>query len=222
MGQFAAYVFCTVRRLILASGSPRRMEMLRTVGLDFEVMPSRIAEGPLAGALPQDAVLMWAQNKAAKIGRLHADAWVLAADTIVVLGEEIFGKPQGPKDAVNMLRRLSGREHRVITGICLLQQERNFCRVEPVETIVRFKQLGLAEIQAYARTAEPYDKAGAYGIQGMGAFMVESVHGSYTNVVGLPLCKTLGWLLEMGVIVPRSDSSLQHDGWSGLDHQCNG
>lgn len=222
MGQFAAYVFRTVRRLILASASPRRSEMLRTVGLDFEVMPSRIAEGPLTGALPRDAVLTWARNKAVEIGQLHADAWVLAADTIVVLEEEIFGKPQSLQDAVNMLRRLSGREHRVITGICLLRQERNFCRVEPVETTVRFKQLGLAEIRAYARTAEPYDKAGAYGIQGMGAFMVESVHGSYTNVVGLPLCKTLGWLLEMGIIAPRSDGSLQHGEWSGLDHQCNG
>jgi len=221
MGQFAAYVFRTVRRLILASASPRRMEMLRTVGLEFEVMPSRIAEDAPAGKLPQDAVLAWARDKAAAVGRFHADAWVLAADTIVVLGEEIFGKPQGPRDAVNMLQRLSGRDHRVITGICLLQQEQNFCRAEPVETTVRFKQLSLAEIRAYARTAEPYDKAGAYGIQGMGAFMVESVHGSYTNVVGLPLCKTLGWLLEMKIIVPRDDSSLQHGEWSGLDHQCN-
>jgi septum formation protein len=221
MEQPAAHIFQTIARLILASASPRRIEMLRSVGLQFDVIPSRIAEEALEGALPRDAALDWARKKAAAVGSVHKDAWVLAADTIVVLDDEILGKPLNVQDACNMLQRLSGRTHRVITGICLLRQQRKFCRMEPVETTVRFKPLSPAEIRAYTRTAEPYDKAGAYGIQGMGAFMVESVHGSYTNVVGLPLCKTLGWLLEMKIIAPRDDSSLQHGEWSGMDHQCN-
>lgn len=180
--------------------------MLRSVGLRFDVVPSRVAEEALERGDPRDAAQALAQKKAEAVGSGHPDAWVLAADTIVVLAGEVLGKPLDARDAFTMLQRLSGRSHRVITGICLLRQQLGFRRAESVETRVRFKPLSLAEIGAYVRTAEPYDKAGAYGIQGMGAFMVESVHGSYTNVVGLPLCKTLAWLLEMQIIAPRDDN----------------
>lgn len=201
----AKYVFRTVEHLILASASPRRREMLHSVGLHFDIIPSHIVEEAFERFGPSDAAVDWAQRKARAVGEAQPGAWVLAADTIVVLDDEILGKPQSVEDAFSMLERLSGKVHKVITGICLLQRDLNFCRTDQVETEVRFKRLSLAEIRAYIRTEEPYDKAGAYGIQGMGSFMVESVYGSYTNVVGLPLCKTLSWLLEKKIIAPEND-----------------
>lgn len=207
MASIAQSVFVTLEPIILASASPRRSELLGSAGLVFEVVPSAVQETLRPGESPQAAALRWAADKAETVGRRHPNEWVLAADTMVVLGEQILGKPQDGEQAARMLGLLSGCAHHVISGICLLHAGRNFQRLEAVRTEVRFKELTGAEIAAYVQTGEPLDKAGAYGIQGTGAFMVESVCGSYTNVVGLPLCKTLSWLLELQVIAPRTSSS---------------
>jgi len=200
----AKHVFRTLEPLVLASVSPRRKELLHSMGLDFEVVPSNSDESRSCGVAPRAAVLTWSREKAGLVADLHPNMWVLAADTIVVLEDRILGKPRDLDEATAMLGGLSGRAHRVITGICLIRNDRRFERTEAVETQVRFKHLTAREIEAYVLTREPLDKAGAYGIQGMGAFMVESIDGSYTNVVGLPLCKTLSWLLEQRVIEPRA------------------
>ncbi|MDY0041358.1 MAG: Maf family protein [Desulforhabdus sp.] len=200
----AKYVFRTIEPIILASVSPRRKELLHSMGLVFEIVPSNSDESRSCGASPNAAALNWSREKAGLVADLYPNKWVLAADTIVVQEDQILGKPRDPQDARTMLGRLSGKMHKVITGICLIRNDRRFERTEAVETQVRFKHLTEREIEAYVLTGEPLDKAGAYGIQGMGAFMVESVDGSYTNVVGLPLCKTLSWLLELGVIEPRA------------------
>jgi septum formation protein len=126
--------------------------------------------------------------------------WVLAADTIVVLEGRVFGKPADPAEAAAMLRQLGGREHEVYTGICLQHLSRHHRSTQVVTTRVQFKRLTDAEIRAYVATGEPLDKAGAYGIQGMGAYLVRALHGSYTNVVGLPLCETVELLTGQGII----------------------
>lgn len=198
------HLFLTLEPLVLASASPRRSELLRSVGLVFEVVPSRAQENGMSGESPHMAALRWAREKAKVVAEQYPHKWVLAADTIVVLGDQVLGKPRDPEEAVNTLRKLSGCVHNVISGICLMRAGRDFERVDAVNTEVRFKQVTLPEIDAYVLTGEPLDKAGAYGIQGIGAFMVEHICGSYTNVVGLPLCMTLNWLLEQKVIAPRS------------------
>lgn len=197
-------VFRNLQPLVLASESPRRMQLLRSLGLAFEVVPSGIDEEDPASAPPVLAA-GHALKKAQAVSSRFMDSWVLSADTVVVLQERIFGKPANAEEAFLMLRQLSGRRHRVYTGLCLMRGAPAFSRCEVVETEVRFKMLSDAEIRAYVNTGEPLDKAGAYGIQGMGAFLVESIHGSYTNVVGLPLCETLKWFLELQIITPRSD-----------------
>jgi septum formation protein len=181
------------------------MGMMRTLGLVFTVIPSGLDEG---GEPEQDAgrlVERHAQKKARAVSLLYPESWVLSADTIVVLENKVFGKPANTNQAVAMLQELSGQVHQVLSGLCLMRQEPPFMRIQRVATEVRFKVLRDAEIRAYVKTGEPFDKAGAYGIQRLGAFLVESIRGSYTNVVGLPLCETLEWLLELGVIAPAHD-----------------
>jgi septum formation protein len=195
-------MFCSIEPLILASASPRRRKLLHSVGVTFEVVPSQAAEDDFIRSSPADAALQWANEKAKLVAERSSNAWVLAADTIVVLEGKILGKPQNAEEAQHMLNGLSGRTHKVITAICLMKIDTGFERRRFVETEVHFKRLTEAEIEAYITTGEPFDKAGAYGIQGVGAFMVEWIAGSYTNVVGLPLCETLNWLLEQRVIAP--------------------
>lgn len=204
-------MFQTLQPLVLASASPRRRELLRSVGVHFEVLPSHIAEnfGPSQEA-PEDIVRRWAEEKALAVAESRTHHWILAADTIVVLEGEIFGKPTDPCEAVSMLKRLSSRTHEVITGMCLLHPDGGVAQLGRVRTRVHFKSVSEAEILAYVHTGEPLDKAGAYGIQGIGAFLVEWVNGSYTNVVGLPLCETLKWLLYHGVIAPVQPQDLQN------------
>jgi septum formation protein len=195
-------IFRNLEPLILASGSPRRKDLLQSVGLTFEVIESGVEETGCSAGSPDSLVKRWAQEKALAVSRVRPDCWVLGADTIVVLGERIFGKPNGPEEASAMLRDLSGRAHEVVSGLCLAHGGKGVLRVDSVTTRVHFKPLAEAEIAAYIHTGEPMDKAGAYGIQGMGAFLVRSVQGSYTSVVGLPLCETLEWLLHERVISP--------------------
>jgi septum formation protein len=185
--------------LILASASPRRRELLATLGLEFEVVPSEADETLPAHLNPREAAIRLAREKGRWVARLRPDAWVLSADTIVVVGEEILGKPRDAAEALSMLRRLSGRRHSVITAFCLIHAELGRERCEAVETQVSFRAVAPGELAAYARSGEPLDKAGAYAIQGGAAGFVEAVEGSYSNVVGLPLERLAEVLREEGI-----------------------
>ena len=169
----------TIPDLVLASGSPRRRELLEGLGVRFKVRPVDLDESPLPGEPPRDYVLRLAVEKAA--ARVEPGELVLAADTTVVVDGEILGKPRDDEDARRMLRLLAGRGHSVLTGIALGKA------AEVDETLVRFAPLSESEIDWYVATGEPRDKAGAYAIQGLGSLFVEGVEGSYSNVVGLPI-----------------------------------
>ncbi len=184
--------------LVLASASPRRLDLLARLGIPVEVRPSRVDESLPPGRPLAEALEEVARRKAAAVAREVGGAWVLAADTAVVLGGRVMGKPRGRKEAREMLRALSGRVHRVVTAVALLGPGTD--RTVAVETRVRFRRLSEAEIAWYTGLDEPYDKAGAYGIQGRGAFLVESIEGSYTNVVGLPLSETVDLLRSTGLL----------------------
>jgi septum formation protein len=186
--------------LILASASPRRQELLSSAGISFEVLPSEVDEGFQEGEPPEEYVVRLARRKAAKAGERHKDRWVLAADTVVVIDGRILGKPGDRQEAEKMLGVLSDQEHRVITGFCLLRGDSGKSREGTVTTRVRFKRLSSREIEWYLDTGEPFDKAGAYAIQGKAAFMVKEIRGSYTNVVGLPLTEVIEALQEMGAV----------------------
>jgi septum formation protein len=187
-------------RLILASKSPRRHELLKQVGLDFDVIPSRIEEDFVKGESPRKHVLRLAEAKALDVGNQHPDRWVVAADTIVYVDHSILGKPKNREEARKMLRRLSGKEHRVLTGFSVLHLERGKRDREAVQTTVKVKKLTQPEIEWYVRTCEPFDKAGGYAIQGIGSFMIESIKGSYSNVVGLPICELIQMLSRLGAL----------------------
>jgi septum formation protein len=195
-------LFRSLEMFILASESPRRRRLLRSLGLEFEVVVSGVEETQPVQGSPEVQVRGWAGEKAEAVAGLHPDRWVLAADTIVVLAGVIFGKPAHAADARRMLEQLSDREHQVITAVCLRHALKNHREIDAVVTRVRFKRLMAAEIDAYLASGEPFDKAGAYGIQGLGACLVRSVCGSYTNVVGLPLCETVEHLMGQGIIAP--------------------
>jgi septum formation protein len=187
-------------RLVLASKSPRRYELLKQVGLDFDVIPSGIGEDYIKGESPRNHVLRLAEAKALEVGNQHPDRWVVAADTIVYVDHSILGKPKSREEARKMLRRLSGKEHRVLTGFSVHHLERGKGGREAVQTAVKVKKLTQSEIDWYIQTGEPYDKAGGYAIQGMGSFMIESIRGSYTNVVGLPVCELIQMLSRLGAL----------------------
>jgi septum formation protein len=168
--------------LILASQSPRRSELLRMAGIPHEVRAADVPEQPEPGETPEQYVRRLAEEKARSV----AGDLVVAADTVVVVGGQILGKPKDAEDATRMLRLLSGRDHLVITGICVKGRE----TVVDVETTrVWFTELTLREIREYVASGEPMDKAGAYGIQGLASKFVERIEGSYSNVVGLPVAK---------------------------------
>jgi septum formation protein len=141
-----------------------------------------------------------ARKKAVQVGRTHKGTWILGADTLVVIDGRILGKPLNGRDIKRMLEALSGREHRVFTGFCLIDPGGKTAHEEAVLTRVRIKNLSREEIEAYLETGEPFGKAGGYAIQGVGAFMVEGIYGSYTNVVGLPLCALIKALLRVGAL----------------------
>lgn len=188
------------RRLILASASPRRKALLEKAGIEIEVVPSRIEEGIVKDEGPRSHVLRLAREKTeAATNRFH-DRWVLGADTIVVIDEEIMGKPETSVEARGMLSLLSGRDHWVLTGYAIVKRKGAAFVSDVVETRVRVKHLSPGEINWYIRTGEPFGKAGAYAIQGVGCFMVEEIEGSYTNVVGLPVCQVLESLRVLGAI----------------------
>lgn len=172
---------------ILASASPRRRHLLRQVGLCFRVVPSKMKESNETVMEPWRHALYHAAAKANEVAQRYPEDWVLAADTIVVLGREILGKPTDPADAMAMLTRLSGQSHSVITGVCLTCGHEALEERVWVETTVFMKRLSSEELQGYLDTGEPMDKAGGYGIQGIGGCLIHRIEGSYSNVVGLPL-----------------------------------
>ncbi len=188
------------RPLVLASGSPRRIGLLREAGLPFEVVEAPPeTEGRVDPSLPPgDAAERRALAKASWAAEGRPGTFVLGADTVVVLGGEVLGKPRDAQDARRMIERLSGRTHEVITGFALVGD--GVRRLARVETRVRFRPLDAEAIARYVATGEPMDKAGAYAIQGGGGGLVDRVEGSYTNVVGLPLPEVLAALAECGAL----------------------
>jgi septum formation protein len=188
-------------RLVLASASPRRLALLAQVGLAPDaVIPAEIDETPLERELPRAYVQRIAEAKAARVAAEAPDALVLAADTTVSAGRRILGKPADEAEAVGFLTLLSGRRHRVTTAVALRRGERLWSR--RVETQVKMKRLSDHELSAYLRSGEWRGKAGGYAIQGLGAALIPSINGSYTNVVGLPLTETLNLLMGAGLIAP--------------------
>lgn len=188
------------RRIILASASPRRMELLESAGVQFEVHASNIPEEPLPGEPAVDFAARAAKDKAVEIASRVEGDFFIGADTIVFCDGEIMGKPVDEADAARMLRKLSGIPHEVITGYAIYDKARDAFLSNAVTTRVYFKPLRDEEIKAYVATGCPMDKAGAYAIQGGAAYMVEKIEGSYTNVVGLPLCEVVEALRTIGAI----------------------
>jgi len=188
------------KRLILASKSPRRYDLLKQMGLDFEVIPSTVEEDFVSAESPREHVIRLAEAKALDVGNRFPENWVIGADTIVYVDGIILGKPKSREEALEMLRLISGKEHRVLTGVSVRHLKKGKGECETVETAVRVKILSQAEMDWYVRTGEPFDKAGGYGIQGIGSFMIESINGSYTNVVGLPLCELMQMLMRLGAL----------------------
>lgn len=192
-------------RIILASTSPRRAELLALAGLAVEILPSGVDEALFNGESPRDHVLRLAEAKAEAASRRRPEAWVLGADTVVVVDETILGKPSSPAEARAMLDQLSGRAHEVITGFCILRRQAGIHWADAVASQVLFRPLSTDETAWYAATSEPYDKAGAYAVQGVAACFIREVRGSYTNVVGLPLCEVVEALRRLGAIVFDGD-----------------
>jgi septum formation protein len=182
--------------LILASSSPRRRELLARLTSDFVVVPSRVDE--IETGAPAKRAVEAARAKARAVGRTERGV-VIGADTIVVVGDEILGKPETRDQAKQMLRRMSGRVHSVLTGLCVWNTETKEERTHCEETQVTFRSLDAEEIEAYLDTGEYRDKAGAYAIQGAAAKFISRIQGDYTNVIGLPLCRLTLLLREVGV-----------------------
>ena len=206
-------------QLVLASASPRRKELLEEVGFSVKPMPSTVDEERQLTEPPETFVKRMARSKVltvveriqqtlypdgetarmgARLSRETPLRWVLGADTVVVLGDEILGKPEDHEDAAAMLARLQGCEHYVLTGFCLYDMRKNKEGLQAVTTQVRFKPMTRVEIEKYLSVGESMDKAGSYAIQGVGGYIVDSLVGSYTNVVGLPLCQVVEMMVEMG------------------------
>ncbi len=191
--------------LILASKSPRRRYLLEQAGVSFSVIPSSFDENTVPLTSPETYVKILAEAKANDIAIQYPGKWVIGADTIVLIDGDILGKPGSQAEARTMLKRLSGQIHKVFTGysICCKTKQKHFS--ETVITEVLFKNLTDQEIEWYIRTEEPFDKAGAYAIQGLGTFLVKSINGSYTNVVGLPVCEVIEFLIQEKALKLRSE-----------------
>jgi len=172
--------------LILASGSPRRAQLLRELELEFTVVISDAPEAEHEHLTARELAQLNAWRKAHAVAKLHPQAVVLGCDTVVTLADRHFAKPGNLKEAAAMLRALSGNTHQVVTGCCLVRLKNHSCRIFHEQTHVRFRELNNVTIQRYLRAINPLDKAGAYAIQEHGDLIVEGIEGSYTNVIGLP------------------------------------
>lgn len=185
-----------MRSVILASASPRRSELISLLGWPFSVKISSVDETIFSSESPRDAVVRLAIKKASSVSMDCGEGLIVAADTVVVLDGEIFGKPSSEEEAFSMVKRLSGRRHLVMTGVAVLSD--GVVRGEVEETSVYFRDLDDDEINAYVETGEGKDKAGAYGIQGLGALLVRRIEGDYFNVVGLPLHRLSSMVESLG------------------------
>jgi len=174
--------------------------MLRRTGLEFQVKAAAVDEGRFPAESPEEYVLRVSGEKAKGISASVPETWVVAADTIVVLGSDILGKPEDGAAALAMLKRLSGKRHRVLTAFCVRNVKQNRMISQLAETEVRFNDLSDEMLEAYVKTGDPLDKAGGYGIQSFGGVLVKEIIGSYTNVVGLPLAELTNELLTLGII----------------------
>jgi septum formation protein len=190
-----------MKKIILASASPRRKELLEKIGLKFEVEPSNHEEAIPSGVEPHEFAQKISLKKAKVIASKHENAIVIAADTFIVFGNQIMGKPHTETEARKMLEAINGQSHYVITGFSILDAGRNKTLSRSVETKVSLKTLTPAEIDAYVKSKEPLDKAGAYAIQGLGAVIVERIEGDYYNVMGLPLNALTEALKEFGIMI---------------------
>lgn len=194
--------FMTNMPILLASGSPRRQELLRNLGIQFDIMPSNVEEVvELVDKDFADYVQKLAVKKAAAVSEMHKEALIIAADTIVVFDGEVYPKPTSKKQAESFLRKFSGNTHSVFTGVSILGK--GISKVFSVETKVTFKELDDQLIRAYVDSGDPMDKAGGYGIQTAGALLVEKIDGDYLNVVGLPISKLVETLREEGIILVK-------------------
>lgn len=190
------------RPLILASASPRRRELVALLGVPFRVDPADIDEVPPDGHTPEEVARSLAREKALVVAQRQRHGIVLGADTIVVLEGEILGKPRDTEDALEMLRRLNGHEHQVLTGVALLDVADGTIVREQVDVVctrVWFRQVSEEHLRRYVNTGEPMDKAGAYGAQGYGSTLIERIEGCYFNVVGLPVSRVCAMLEAWGI-----------------------
>jgi septum formation protein len=186
--------------IVLASESTRRVDILRTLGVSFSIMPPGIDEHRKPYESPKDYVLRIAYEKARKVGDLFPDKWIIGADTVVVHKGKVLGKPKADGDAVAMLKRLRANWHKVFTGYCILNASKEIVYQDVAETKVFIKDLTDDEIANYVGTSEPFGKAGSYAVQGRGGYMVKEIKGSYSNVVGLPICEITEALLSLGIL----------------------
>lgn len=184
-------------RVVLASASPRRRQLLDLIGIAHEVKPANIDETMRAGEAPRRHAERLAREKATKIATRDPDLITIGADTVVVINRKVLGKPRDVGEAVKMLSQLSGREHTVITAVAVARGKKLRSAIEEVR--VKFRRLREDEIEAYVATGEPMDKAGAYGIQGYGATIVECIDGDYFAVMGLPLARLTALMRDLGV-----------------------
>ncbi|MDP2853114.1 MAG: Maf family protein [Smithellaceae bacterium] len=185
---------------ILASASPRRKELLRSVGLKLKIIPAHVDETHINGESPQTHVRRLSSDKATVIADQHPKALVLGADTIVVIDGLILGKPRNKSQARAMLERLSNRQHTVFTGFTIVSAGSGISKTKVVRSAVQFKKISPEEVDWYVNCDEPYDKAGGYAAQGMGAYFIKAIRGSYTNVIGLPLCEVLEELKRIDAV----------------------
>ena len=184
--------------LVLASISPRRKAILTQIGIPFEPVGSMTDETVFRQMKAADLACQMATRKAESVQRAYKNRWILGADTLVALKRQVFGKPKDAHECHTTLLHLSGRSHRVITGFCVIDPRGKKVHIEAIMTEVKVKELSEFEIEGYIKTGEPFGKAGAYAIQGIGSFMIERINGSYTNVVGLPVCEVVGALIKCG------------------------
>ncbi|HXN76215.1 MAG TPA: Maf family protein [Gemmatimonadaceae bacterium] len=184
-------------RVVLASGSPRRRDLLNLIGIEHEVRPANIDETMRLREAPRRHAERLAREKASAVAMRDPDLITIGADTVVVINRKVLGKPADADDAARMLRMLSGREHTVITAVAVSRGRKLRSAIEEVR--VKFRRLRDDEIEAYVATGEPMDKAGAYGIQGYGATIVERIEGDYFAVMGLPLMRLVGLMRDVGV-----------------------
>ncbi len=207
--------------LILASKSPRRRYLLDQAGLSFTVIPSHFDESSVSLSSPLTYVKALAEGKAEDISHRHPQSWVIGADTVVLIDGSILGKPGSRSQARTMLKRLSGKIHKVLTGYAIYCEAKQKKYSDVVTTEVAFKKLTAKEIEWYVHTAEPFDKAGAYAVQGLGSFLVKRINGSYTNVVGLPVCEVVELLIKEGVFdLDTETENLRSSGRTKAIRQC--